>query len=404
MRTTTRTRERSRLIQRPGRGRTWLFACLVACLFVAGLEASPVAAVEKVWGFKGTIASYASGGGFVSLAEAPIGSVVRGQFRFDDAAVDTDGSPNVGSFPVIALAVAIEGTSLLHISVNTLVTIDTENDVPVGPDFRDALGLTVGPGSTFSDIDLDVISMAFELVEVSSPAPTVLASDALPASPPALGGFTTLQHLNILGYTNAMSNAVDIETSISEFEEPGTVDLPLIPDSSTTNLDGSVTWTFSTAGITLCVSGCWVDPPVSDAFTYNMTNSALFTNIADFPTGFAADFEVSVGGSSLGTFGPGDSVDFSGYPGGGVSTFIVSGITPITELNSAEAFPLELVFDTSGATFEMTSSAPVAAPGLGDLGLALLAGLLTLLGAGAVRKFNRVRSSGRLPDTPWSAP
>lgn len=350
----------------------------------------PAFAVEKVWGFKGTITGYASGGGFVSLPDAPVGSVIRGQFRFDDAAGDlAPGSSQLGSYAGLSIALAIEGTSLLHFAVSTSYTIETADDVADGPDFRDTLGVIVAPGTSFSDLDLDVIDATLELSEVDSPAPTVLTSDALPATPPPLASFTTAQQLSILGYTNGMLNAVDLDATITEFEEPGTVDLPLIPDVVTVNPDGSVTWTFTTEGISICASGCWVDPPVSESFTYTMTNAALFTGIADFPTGFASDFEVSVGGSSLGTYGPGDSVDFSGYPGGGVSSFVVSGITPSADLTSAEAFPLELAFDSAVATFEMTSSAPTAVPGLGWIGGGLAVAVLSSVLARARRRTAR---------------
>ena len=147
--------------------------------------------------------------------------------------------------------------------------------------------------------------------------------------------------------------------------------------------DGTVTWTFSTLGITLCVSGCWVDPPAASGFTYRMTNTNVFTGIADFPTGFGTAMEVSVGGSSLGTFGPGDSVDFTGFSGGGVTEFVVTGISPAASTSGVEAFPLNISVSSTTSTFEMTSILPPSVPGFP--GLFSLASMLTIAGAVALR-------------------
>ncbi|MCP4036205.1 MAG: hypothetical protein GY733_04655 [bacterium] len=357
---------------------------------LCAMLALPGFAAEKVWGFKGTITSYASGGGFTTLPDAPLGSVVRGQFRFDDTETDLDGSSSAGSYPFIATSIAIEGTSLLHLATMTSGTIEIENDVATGPDFRDSFGIATGSGVVYGDLDLNVLSIDLELDEESSPAPAVIASDALPATPPALVDFTTQKNLSIIGYTNGFANVADFDVSITEFAEPGTVDLPVIPDSVTVNPDGSVTWTFDTLGISLCVSGCWVDPPISTSFTYAMTNAALFTGIADFPSGFTNDFDVSVGASSLGTFGPGDSVDFTSFPGGGVSQFVVSGIDPGTDIAALDAFPLELTFDSSAAEFTMTSEAAAGVPTMGSTGMAVV--VASLIGAGLVAR--TVRKTG----------
>jgi hypothetical protein len=120
-----------------------------------------------------------------------------------------------------------------------------------------------------------------------------------------------------------------------------------------------------------------------------MTNSALFTEIADFPTGFGTALEVIVGTTSLGTHGPGDSVDFSGYSGGGVSEFVISGISPAADLTSAEGFPLQLVFDTAAAEFTMASPALAAVPMMGWPGLLTVGGLALLAGTRALRRYGR---------------
>jgi len=56
-----------------------------------------------------------------------------------------------------------------------------------------------------------------------------------------------------------------------------------------------------------------------------------FTGITDFPTGFSRPFDVIVDGSLVGSFGPGGTVDFSSFPGGGVTSFTVAGISPVVD-------------------------------------------------------------------------
>jgi hypothetical protein len=105
-------------------------------------------------------------------------------------------------------------------------------------------------------------------------------------------------------------------------------------------------------------SRIWVDPPVASGFEYQMTGGSLFTHILDFPPGFDSLFTVSVDGVSLGQFGPGESVDFTSFPGGGVSRFIVSGISPVVDPTNQLAFPLQLQFDTPTASFNMIAIVP----------------------------------------------
>lgn len=105
------------------------------------------------------------------------------------------------------------------------------------------------------------------------------------------------------------------------------------------------------------ISGNWVDPPCTDGFAYQMTGPARFTRVVDFPVGFSQPFTVSVGEQTLGSFGPGESVDFSSFPGGGVTSFEVSGIAPEVDLDDPQAFPLRLEYDQPSASFTMTSLA-----------------------------------------------
>lgn len=93
----------------------------------------------------------------------------------------------------------------------------------------------------------------------------------------------------------------------------------------------------------------WFDPPAASAFEYKMTSGSLFTSILDFPGGFFVNpFTVSSGGVVLGAFINTQSLVF---PNGGVSDFIISGITPFAVPGNTAAFPLKLDFNTPTASF-----------------------------------------------------
>jgi len=104
----------------------------------------------------------------------------------------------------------------------------------------------------------------------------------------------------------------------------------------------------------------WFDPPTADGFLIEMLEDGeLFTGINDFPTGFLDEFEVFVGSTSLGMFGPGDSLIF---PGSGVSSFEIRGINPLFDPNNLAAFPIRLDFNVEeGADFSMTALEAAAA-------------------------------------------
>ena len=118
---------------------------------------------------------------------------------------------------------------------------------------------------------------------------------------------------------------------------------PILPDS-----DENGVYVYERAE-----SGMWFDPPLASSILYEMTTDSVFTGIVGFPTGFAQPFTVSVDGLELGTFQPGDSVDFSGFESGGVEQFTVSGITPLVDAEDPLAFPLRLTFSTPMAGFQM---------------------------------------------------
>ncbi|HYF37985.1 MAG TPA: VCBS repeat-containing protein, partial [Prosthecobacter sp.] len=102
----------------------------------------------------------------------------------------------------------------------------------------------------------------------------------------------------------------------------------------------------------------WYDPPATDAFDFSSPD-AKFISINDFPPGFAAPFTVSTGGEVLGSFMPGESVQF---PNGGVNEFRISGISPTVDGNNPYAFPINLSLDKVGVVFTMrpvSTSTPV---------------------------------------------
>ena len=97
----------------------------------------------------------------------------------------------------------------------------------------------------------------------------------------------------------------------------------------------------------------WFDPPLAFGYEYVTTSDSLFTKILEFPTGFQNAFTVSTNGVPLGQYGPGQSVDFRGFSGGGVSSFRVTGIAPLVDAANPAAFPIKLEFNTQTASFAM---------------------------------------------------
>ncbi|MBX9792392.1 MAG: PEP-CTERM sorting domain-containing protein [Pirellulales bacterium] len=147
---------------------------------------------------------------------------------------------------------------------------------------------------------------------------------------------------------------------VNFWERDGSIEYPFLPASE-------LPFTF------VDVPSGWVDPPTAPGFTYTMISASLFTEISDFPTGFANEFAVSVNGVSLGTFGPGELVDFRSFPGGGVTSFTVAGIQPLVDPSDPLAFPLKLGYNTPLASFTMV---PIPEPSSFMLaGIALVAGI-----------------------------
>jgi hypothetical protein len=174
-----------------------------------------------------------------------------------------------------------------------------------------------------------------------------------------------------LGYLDSLYSvlAIDRVRLISY----GAAENPVLPTSTVATPGGVPVFNFTGAQ-----SGQWFDPPATSGFSYQMTSGSLFTKILDFPAGFDSPFVVSVDGSPVGQFGPGQSVDFTGFAGGGVSSFQVSGINPTVNSEDPMAFPLQLQFSTSTADFSMQAIVPEP-----STLLMAIAGLVAVVAAGA---------------------
>ena len=177
----------------------------------------------------------------------------------------------------------------------------------------------------------------------------------------------TLNSFEFFVIEEQLDESVD-RFSLDFFElELSSQDNPVLP-----NPDGVEDGSFFFSNVP---TGAWSDPVLASGYTYTIdTPGSLFTEIAGFPTGFAAPFTLSVGDTILGTFEPGDNFIF---PNGGVESFTISGITPPGLSDDPTAFPIQLAFNTPSASFTQTAIT-VPEPNT-ILGLSLLSfgGLLT---------------------------
>ena len=95
----------------------------------------------------------------------------------------------------------------------------------------------------------------------------------------------------------------------------------------------------------------------------------------DFPPGFTSPFTVEANGQNLGSYSPGQIVDFTQFSTGGVSNFRVTGINPLVDPANPTVFPLKLAFNTPTANFTMQGLTPAitAVPEPGTLALLAMA-------------------------------
>jgi len=338
--------------------------------------ASPATAELRDHVAQGTITAR-SGGIFDAgcLPSAAIGAPFRLDYRFEDALPDVIASPTWGAYPSIYYwNLAFEDVN--DAAVGNAGGVDVFDDQPFSGELADKLEITFLNLQTWpAPCTASTTGLVLRLIEQAPTAPTPLDSDAQPVLPPDPEAFTTAREV-VFEADGAL-----LEMTIERLDVLGTPRAPVLPYATTTLPDGRARWHFDTR----CTTACWVDPPVTDGFVYE-AQSARFPSIDDFPSGFDAPFDVWVEDDFVGTFGPGDRVDFSGEPGGGVARFTIRGITPGVDAEDVRAFPLRLSLDASPATFTMTSLETAAAvPALPAGGAAVLAALLGLSGAGAAQ-------------------
>jgi hypothetical protein len=354
----------------------FLTALVVTCLTGASARAT-----IHDWVAVGTIA--ARGGGAPTTDCIPnglAGSTFRYDWTFDDTVVDGNANPHAGDYQSItAWRMRITGSGGMDDFSGSVGDVHVfDDDTPGGSDFY-LISNALGPSPSVADCGTSQVGTSMNL---ESDDESVFVSDFQPNVVFFAGDFDTNRTLGVA--IGTPSGSVLLGGTISDFYQLGSPQAPWLPYQMTTLSDGTVVWYFTTSPGTTCVNvtgGCWFDPPVAEGFVYETDGSSRFTEIADFPSGFDQEFEVWAGGSFVGTFGPGESVDFSGQPGGGVVKFTVRGIDPGVDPSDDLAFPLKLVLDTAPASFTMRSLAPVKIPALGAGPRALLG--LALLGAAA---------------------
>jgi hypothetical protein len=352
-----------------------LWVVLATSILLAGASQGAV----KKWSAEGIVV--ARNGSLLMipgcLDSATVGAAARLDFAFDDAAADlVPADPTWGAYAAIStwefrfpsVTDSVGGTGggiqiyenrdLNGVAFMDLYQLDLSN-------------LTYGPAACAATTAGGQLQLYDETLSPSA----AIVTDAQPSIPPDVSLFTTTREMYISG-DDGFGNFGVIQIGVTAIHVFGSSFTPVMPNGTGTSSNGNVIWYFSTT----CIAGCWFDPPMADGYVYETDGASRFTSIDDFPTGFGQPFEVVIDSGSLGTFGPGDSVDFSGEPGGGVLSFTILGITPDVDASDPEAFPLQLSLDVAPATFTMTSvgaqaDLPLATPVMRLLLIALISGL-----------------------------
>jgi hypothetical protein len=120
-------------------------------------------------------------------------------------------------------------------------------------------------------------------------------------------------------------------------------------------LPNDVSGNGSRAAFANAPSSHWFAPPVASEITFTAAPGTLFQEIDELPTGFEGPIGVSVGDIFLGQFNAGENVDFQFLPGGGVTSFVLSGIDPHAVSQSNFDFALKIGFTTSAGSFSVAA-------------------------------------------------
>jgi hypothetical protein len=177
------------------------------------------------------------------------------------------------------------------------------------------------------------------------------------------------------------------EVRNGEVDLPGlTPDNPFLPNASIPGGPGqSPVFFFNNVPGTR-----WFDPPLVPAFQYSADPGTLFTGV-QLPSGFGDNFTLSALGCTQSGVGSLTLIDLTTFcpasGGAGLSSFLVSGITPLVDAANPSAFPTFLTFNNPTGSFSMQGIAAVPEP---------LTALLIGAGLAGVTR-NRMKGRARRP-------
>ncbi len=188
-------------------------------------------------------------------------------------------------------------------------------------------------------------------------------NDATPILTFGLAGARLPINLDVTNFVNnlAVHHVATEDYIYPEFvirPERNDSDSAVVLSAQITSQDGSKDYPFLPTGVGYghfddLPSGGYFDPPAASGFRYQTTDGSRFTRLFDLPSGFNSPFSVSVEGRVIGRFTAGESVEFSSFPGGGVSSFAIFDILPSVDPTNVLVFPVGLEFDHPRASFDM---------------------------------------------------
>lgn len=127
----------------------------------------------------------------------------------------------------------------------------------------------------------------------------------------------------------------------------------VLPDVGCDNKGTTGVWCWLWIALFNPITGALVDPAGASAYTYSTLDGSNFTSVGGFPSGFAAPFDVSSGNTDFGLFASGQTLIF---PGAGVPSFTISGITPTVDGSNDAAFPVEITLNNRVAEVQAIPS------------------------------------------------